>query len=97
MPPLVFVDNLEDLTLENKYYRNVLFTTKTKNMQLVLMNLLPGEEIRCRVDGRTCGSAARPFLFECFHADALALCGHPAGRALLRQGARGRGCPAAAR
>ena len=43
MPELAYVDNIEDLTLKNTYYRNVLFTTK--NMQLVLMSLLPGEEI----------------------------------------------------
>lgn len=35
--------DLETLTLKNKNYRNVLYTTP--NMQLVLMSLLPFEEI----------------------------------------------------
>lgn len=35
--------NIEKLTLENPYYRRVLYTTPT--LQLVLMTLLPGEEI----------------------------------------------------
>lgn len=35
--------NIEKLTLNNKNYRKVLATTK--NMQLVLMRLKPGEEI----------------------------------------------------
>ena len=39
MPGLAFVDNIEDLTLKNNYYRNVLYTTKDRNMQLVLMSL----------------------------------------------------------
>lgn len=45
MPGLAFVDNIEELTLENTYYRNVLFTTKDRQMQLVLMTIKPGEEI----------------------------------------------------
>jgi mannose-6-phosphate isomerase-like protein (cupin superfamily) len=45
MPGLAFVDNIEELTLENTYYRNVLYTTKDRNMQLVLMSLKPGVEI----------------------------------------------------
>jgi mannose-6-phosphate isomerase-like protein (cupin superfamily) len=45
MPGLAFVDNIEELTLENPYYRNVLYTTPDNNMQLVLMSLKPGEEI----------------------------------------------------
>ncbi len=45
MPGLAFVDNIEELTVENTYYRNVLFTTKDKQMQLVLMSIKPGEEI----------------------------------------------------
>lgn len=38
-----FNGNIEDLTLENKYYRRVLTTTPT--MQLVLMSLPPGTDI----------------------------------------------------
>lgn len=45
MPKLVFVDNIEDLTIENNNYRNVIFTTKDKKMQLVLMSLKPMQEI----------------------------------------------------
>jgi mannose-6-phosphate isomerase-like protein (cupin superfamily) len=45
MPGLAFVDDIEELTLENTYYRNVIYTSKDKNMQLVLMSLKPGEEI----------------------------------------------------
>jgi mannose-6-phosphate isomerase-like protein (cupin superfamily) len=39
------VVNLEKITKDNTYYRNVLYTTSNKNMQLVLMSLLPNEEI----------------------------------------------------
>lgn len=39
----VFVGDIETLTLENDSYRKVLFTTVTQ--QLVLMSLLPKEEI----------------------------------------------------
>jgi mannose-6-phosphate isomerase-like protein (cupin superfamily) len=35
--------NVEDLTLKNSYFRQVLYTTKA--MQLVLMTLAPNEEI----------------------------------------------------
>lgn len=45
MPGLAFIDNIQNLTLENPYYRNVLYTSPDKNMQLVLMSLKPGEEI----------------------------------------------------
>ena len=45
MPGLAFVDNIEELTLENIYYRNVLYTTKDREMQLVLMSLKSGVEI----------------------------------------------------
>lgn len=45
MPKLVFVDNIEDLTIENNNYRNVIFTSKDNKMQLVLMSLKPMEEI----------------------------------------------------
>lgn len=40
----VFVKNVEKITLDNKYYRNVKYT-HSKGMQFVLMNLKPGEEI----------------------------------------------------
>ncbi len=42
-----FVENIEELTLENKNFRKVIFTTN--NSQLVLMSLLPGEEIGMEV------------------------------------------------
>jgi mannose-6-phosphate isomerase-like protein (cupin superfamily) len=38
-----FKADIEDLTLKNTDYRRVLYTTP--NLQLVLMSLLPGEEI----------------------------------------------------
>lgn len=38
-----YVANIEKLSLENKNFRKVLYTDK--NSQLVLMSLLPGEEI----------------------------------------------------
>lgn len=38
-----YVANIEDLSLENENYRKVLYTTK--NSQLVVMNLLPNQEI----------------------------------------------------
>ncbi len=38
-----FVDNIEKLTLNNKYFRKVVFTGK--HSQLVLMSLKPGEDI----------------------------------------------------
>jgi len=38
-----YVSNIEKLTLENDNFRKVLYTDK--NSQLVLMSLLPGEEI----------------------------------------------------
>ncbi len=38
-----FVDNIEDLTLENDNFRKVLYTGK--HTQLVVMALLPGEDI----------------------------------------------------
>ena len=38
-----FIGNIENKTLKNDYYRKVLSTTKQS--QLVLMSLLPGEEI----------------------------------------------------
>jgi mannose-6-phosphate isomerase-like protein (cupin superfamily) len=38
-----YINNIEKLSLENKNFRAVLYTDK--NTQLVLMSLLPGEEI----------------------------------------------------
>ena len=38
-----FVDDIEELTMNNDLYRKVLYTGK--NLQLVLMTLQPGEEI----------------------------------------------------
>ncbi len=38
-----FIDNIETLSLENTYFRKVLFTWP--HLQLVVMSLLPGEEI----------------------------------------------------
>lgn len=38
-----FISNIEKLTLENENFRKVLYTTT--NSQLVLMSLLPGEDI----------------------------------------------------
>lgn len=38
-----FIDNIETLTLENEYFRKVIYTWP--NLQLVVMSLLPGEEI----------------------------------------------------
>ena len=42
-----FVDNIEKLSLENENFRKVLYTAK--NSQLVVMSLLPGEEIGMEV------------------------------------------------
>ncbi len=38
-----YVDNIEELTLKNEYFRKVLFTGQHE--QLVLMSLLPNEDI----------------------------------------------------
>ena len=38
-----YVDNIEKLSLENEYFRRVLFTDT--NVQLVVMSLMPGEDI----------------------------------------------------
>lgn len=38
-----YTSNIEDLTRNNSYFRNVLYTTN--NMQLVLMSLKPNEDI----------------------------------------------------
>lgn len=45
----IFVDNIEKLTIDNSNYRKVIYTTKSKNMQLVLMSLKPSEEIGMEV------------------------------------------------
>lgn len=42
-----YKDNIEDLTLENKNFRRVLYTAE--HCQLVLMALMPGEEIGSEV------------------------------------------------
>lgn len=42
-----YFGNIEDLTLNNSYFRQVLFTGQ--NCQLVLMSLKPGEEIGAEV------------------------------------------------
>lgn len=43
MPMKGYVINIEKATVENNYFRKVLYTAK--NIQLVLMNLKPGEDI----------------------------------------------------
>lgn len=53
MPGLAFVDNIDFLTKNNTYYRNVLYTAPNKNMQLVLMSLKPNEEIGMEVHENT--------------------------------------------
>jgi len=42
-----FVDNIEELSLNNKYFRQVLYTSK--HLQLVVMSLPPGEDIGAEV------------------------------------------------
>jgi mannose-6-phosphate isomerase-like protein (cupin superfamily) len=42
-----YIENIEELTLENNYFRKVLYTAK--HCQLVLMSLKPGEEIGAEV------------------------------------------------
>lgn len=42
-----FLDNLEEMTLGNDFFRKVVYTTD--NLQLVLMSLPPGEEIGMEV------------------------------------------------
>ena len=44
-----YVTNIEKLSLENDYFRKVLYTDE--NTQLVLMSLLPGEDIGEEVHG----------------------------------------------
>lgn len=48
---MTFRGNIENLTINNNNYRKVIHTTK--NMQLVLMSLLPGEEIGMEVHKKT--------------------------------------------
>lgn len=47
----VFVGNIEDITVQNENYREVLFTTSTQ--QLVIMSLLPNEQIGFEVHPNT--------------------------------------------
>jgi mannose-6-phosphate isomerase-like protein (cupin superfamily) len=42
-----YVENIENLALENENFRTVLYTAK--NSQLVVMSLKPGEEIGAEV------------------------------------------------
>jgi len=42
-----YIDNIEKTTLENSYFRQVLFTGE--HCQLVVMSLLPGEDIGMEV------------------------------------------------
>lgn len=44
-----YVVNIEDLTVDNKDFRNVLYTSN--NMQLVVMSIPPGEDIGEEVHG----------------------------------------------
>lgn len=44
---MVFKNNVEKLTLKNEYYRKVIYTSREQ--QLVLMSLLPGDEIGSEV------------------------------------------------
>lgn len=46
-----YVGNIEEATLVNEYFREVVYTGK--NMQLVVMNLKPGEEIGMEVHPQT--------------------------------------------
>ena len=46
-----FIGNIEKITIDNTAYRNVLFTTLTQ--QLVVMSLLPKEEIGAEVHPNT--------------------------------------------
>ena len=47
----VFYGNIEELTLQNKNYREVLATTK--NMQLVIMSLKKNDEIGMEIHPKT--------------------------------------------
>jgi len=48
-----YYDNIEEATIENKNFRNVVFTTT--NLQLVFMSLKPGEDI---------GSEIHPYITQ---------------------------------
>ncbi len=39
----IFIDNIETATKNNRYFRNIIYTSS--NLQLVLMTLAPNEEI----------------------------------------------------
>lgn len=41
----IFYDDIEKSTLENDYFRNVMYTTKDKHMQVVYMSIKPREDI----------------------------------------------------
>ena len=41
--------NMEEQTINNKHFRNVIYTSRDKEMQLVLMSLKPNEEIGMEV------------------------------------------------
>jgi mannose-6-phosphate isomerase-like protein (cupin superfamily) len=49
--PLPFVDNIETVTLANENFRTVLYTAP--HSQLVLMSILPGEEIGAETHPKT--------------------------------------------
>lgn len=46
-----YIENIEELTLKNEYFRRVLFTAQ--NMQLVVMSLKPNEDIGMEVHETT--------------------------------------------
>lgn len=46
---MFFVTNIEKATLENNYYRKVIWTTQYKNMQLVLMSIPAGQDIELEI------------------------------------------------
>lgn len=47
-----YINNIEEMTLENDYFRKVLYTTH--QLQLVLMSLVPGEDIGMEIhEGHT--------------------------------------------
>jgi mannose-6-phosphate isomerase-like protein (cupin superfamily) len=41
----IFIDNIEKTTIENNYYRKVLYTSPTNKQQLVVMSIKAGEDI----------------------------------------------------
>ena len=46
---MYFVTNIEKDTLENDYYRKVIWTTEYKGMQLVLMSIPVGQDIELEI------------------------------------------------